>query len=106
MAKELCMTGAMINAQEAKDIGLVNKIFPKDKLWEETMKTASLIAGKGKVALKAAKECIERGLDVDLHDGCYMESEAFGLIATSPDKKEGMSAFLEKRTPEFKGDFY
>jgi enoyl-CoA hydratase len=105
MAKELCMTGAMINAQEAKGIGLINKVFPKDKLWEETMKTANAIALKGKVALKAIKECIQRGLDVDLVNGCYMESEAFGLIATSPDKKEGMTAFLEKRTPEFKGDF-
>jgi enoyl-CoA hydratase len=105
MAKELCMTGGMINAQEAKDLGLVNRVFPKDKLWEETMKTARAIALKGKVALKAVKECIQRGMDVDLANGCYMESEAFGLIATSPDKKEGMTAFLEKRTPEFKGDF-
>jgi enoyl-CoA hydratase len=104
MAKELCMAGGMINAQEAKGIGLVNKVFPKEKLWEETMKTASSIALKGKVALKATKECIQRGMDVDLVNGCYMESEAFGLIATSPDKKEGMTAFLEKRPPEFKGD--
>ncbi len=106
MAKELCMTGAMISAQEAKEIGLVNKVFPPDKLWEETMKTAQLIATKGKVTLKAVKECINRGLDVDLRDGCYMEMDAFGLCATSPDKKEGMEAFLEKRKPEFKGDLY
>jgi enoyl-CoA hydratase len=106
MAKELCMTGAMINAEEAKNIGLVNKVFPKDKLWEETMKTAGIIAGYGKVALRAIKECIGRGLDVDLQDGCYMEREAFGLVATSPDQKEGMSAFLEKRKPDFKGDLF
>jgi enoyl-CoA hydratase len=105
MAKELCMTGGMISAQEAKDLGLVNKVFPKDKLWEETMKTAGMIAGKGKVALRAIKECIGRGLDVDLQTGCFMESEAFGLIAASPDQKEGMNAFLEKRAPQFKGDF-
>jgi enoyl-CoA hydratase len=106
MAKELCMTGAMINAQEAKNIGLVNKVFPKEVLWEETMKIAAGIARKGKVALRAIKECIERGLDVDLQDGCYMESDAFALTATSPDQKEGMTAFLEKREPEFKGDLY
>ena len=104
IAKELCMTGVMVSAKEAKDMGLVNKVFSPEKLWEETMKTASLIAGKGKVALKAIKDTIGRGQDVDLHDGCYMESDAFGLAFSSPDAKEGMSAFLEKRTPEFKGD--
>ena len=106
MAKELCMTGVMISAREANEIGLVNKVFPQDRLWEETMKTANLIAKKGRVMLRAIKECIERGYDVDLRDGCYMESEAFGLIVTSPDRKEGMTAFLEKREPEFKGELY
>ncbi len=104
MAKELCMTGVIISAREARDIGLVNKVFPQDKLWEETMKTANIMAKKGKVMLKAIKDCIERGYDVDLRDGCYMESDAFGLVATSADRKEGMTAFLEKREPEFKGD--
>ena len=103
MAKELCMTGGMISAQEAKEIGLVNKVFSHDTLWEETMKTAKLIASKGKISLKAVKDCIERGSDVDLRNGCYMESDAFGLGMASPDGKEGMKAFLEKRKPEFKG---
>jgi enoyl-CoA hydratase len=104
MAKELCMTGGMITAQEARAIGLVNKIFPADKLWEETMKTAELIASKGKVSLRAVKECIDRGYDTDLRRGCQMESDAFGFCLTSPDAKEGMSAFLEKRKPDFKGE--
>lgn len=104
MAKELCMTGVIINAQEAKDIGLVNRVFPPDKLWEETMKTANALATKGKVSMKAIKDCIERGYDVDLRDGCYMETDAFGLCWASPDGKEGMGAFLEKRTPDFKGE--
>ncbi len=104
MAKELCMTGKMIDAKEAKEIGLVNQVFPPDKLWEETMKTARVLASKGKVSLKAVKDCIERGFDVDLRDGCYMESDAFALCMTSPDGKEGMTAFLEKRKPEFKGE--
>jgi enoyl-CoA hydratase len=104
MAKELCMTGGMITAQEAKTIGLVNKVFPADKLWEETMKTAELIASKGKVSLRAVKQCIDRGYDTDLRRGCQMESDAFGFCIASPDAKEGMSAFLEKRKPEFKGE--
>ncbi|MBW1666795.1 MAG: enoyl-CoA hydratase/isomerase family protein [Deltaproteobacteria bacterium] len=104
MAKELCMTGVMISAKEAQSIGLVNKVFPPEKLWEETMKTANLIASKGKVSLRAVKECIDRGSDMDLHKGCFMEIDAFSLCMVSPDAKEGMRAFLEKRKPEFKGE--
>jgi len=103
MAKELCMTGVMISAREAKEIRLVNKVFPPDDLWEETMKTARALAGKGKVSMRAMKRCIDRGFDVDLHSGCYMESDAFALCMASPDGKEGMTAFLEKRKPEFEG---
>lgn len=102
-AKELCMTGEMISAREALDIGLINKVFPPEQLWEETMNTAKLLSEKGSVSLKAIKDCIDRGADVDLRDGCYMESDAFGLCIVSPDAKEGMSAFLEKRKAEFKG---
>jgi enoyl-CoA hydratase len=104
MAKELCMTGAMISAQKAKDIGLVNKVFPKESLWEETMKTAKILASKGKVSIRAVKESIERGYDQDLRTGCYMESEAFGMCMASEDAKEGMGAFLEKRKAVFKGE--
>jgi len=104
MAKELCMTGMMINAGEAKEIGLVNRVFPDEALWDETMKTARKMASMGKVSLKEVKDCIERGYDVDLKDGCYMESDAFGLCLASPDGKEGMSAFLEKRKPAFTGE--
>jgi enoyl-CoA hydratase len=106
IAKELCMTGNMIKADEAKNIGLVNKVFPAETLWEETMKTATLIASKGRTSLKGIKDCIDRGSDMDLINGCRMESDAFGLIFTSPDQKEGMTAFLEKRTPEFKGGLF
>ncbi len=103
MAKELCMTGAIISAQEAKEIGLVNKVFPHEQLWEETMKTASVLVSKGRVSLMFVKRCMDRGLDMDLRDGCFMESDAFGLCMASPDGKEGLTAFLEKRKPDFKG---
>ena len=59
---------------------------------------------KGKVSMRAMKRCIDRGFDVDLHSGCYMESDAFSLCMASPDGKEGMTAFLEKRKPKFEGD--
>ena len=100
-AKELCMTGKIISAQEAKDIGLVNRLFPLEELREETIKTAKLIASKGRTSMQAVKETIQRGFDLDLRNSCYMESEAFGICLSSPDGKEGFSAFLEKRNPEF-----
>ena len=104
MAKELCMTGVIISAREAKEIGLVNKVFSPETLWEETMKVAKGMTGKGRVSMRATKRCIDRGYDVDLHSGSYMEADAFALCMASPDGKEGMTAFLEKRKPEFKGD--
>lgn len=104
MAKELCMTGGIISAREAKEIGLVNKVFPHDDLWKETMKTAGIMASKGKVSMRAIKQCIERGVDQDLRTGCCMETDAFAVCMSSPDSKEGMTAFLEKRKPEFKGE--
>jgi enoyl-CoA hydratase len=104
MAKELCLTGAMISADEAKEIGMVNRVFPDDTLWDETMKVAKKIASMGKASLKAVKESIDNGYDVDMKSGCVMESDSFGLCMSSPDGKEGMSAFLEKRKPEFKGE--
>jgi enoyl-CoA hydratase len=103
MAKELCMTGAIISAQEAKEIGLVNKVFPADKLWEETLKTAKVLASKGRFSLMAAKRCIDRGFNLDLRAACSLETDQFALCMASPDGREGMSAFLEKRKPEFKG---
>ncbi len=104
MAKELCMTGALISAQEAKEIGLVNKVFPADKLWEETMKTAKMLASKGKFSLMAVKRCIDRGYDLDLRAACAVETDQFALCMASPDGREGMTAFLEKRKPDFKGE--
>jgi enoyl-CoA hydratase len=104
MAKELCMTGVMITAMEAKDIGLVNKVFPGERLREETMKVARLLASKGRASIRAVKDSIERGYDQDLRIGCYQESDAFAICLTSEDAKEGMGAFLEKRRAEFKGE--
>jgi len=104
MAKELCMTGGLISAREAKEIGLVNKVFPADGLWEATQKTAQVIASKGRFSLRAIKHCIDSGYNLDLRQGCAMETDQFGLCKASPDAEEGMSAFLEKRKPEFKGE--
>jgi enoyl-CoA hydratase len=103
-ARELCLTGVIISAQEAKEIGLVNKVFPPETLMEETRKTAKLIASKGRAAIRAVKQTVNRGFDVDLRNGCAMEVDAFAIAFTSPDAKEGLTAFLEKRKPDFKGE--
>ena len=104
MAKELCLTGTIFGAREAMDRGLVNRVFPAETLWEETMKTARTMAAKGRFSTMAIKQCIDRGFDLDLDTGCRLEADSFGLCLSSPDGKEGMSAFLEKRPPQFKGE--
>ena len=103
MAKEMIFTGKMIAAEEAFQLGLANKIVAPDKLMEEVLKTAGTIAAKGKASLRAAKQAINTGMNVDLATGCCIEIDAFSLCYGSSDAKEGTSAFLEKRKAEFKG---
>ena len=103
LAKELVFTGKMLSAVEAKDVGLVNKICTTNDLLKDVMKTARVIASKGKVSLRAAKQVINNGLNVDLQTGCNIEIDAFAVCMASEDAKEGTSAFLEKRKANFKG---
>jgi enoyl-CoA hydratase len=102
-AKELCMTGRIITAQEAFAMGLVTRVFPAETLMDEALKIARTIAEKGRVALRAVKHVIDNGLDVDLKTGCALEADAFSICFASPDQKEGTTAFLEKRPPKFTG---
>ncbi len=104
LAKELIFTGKIISADEAFQMGFVNKIVAPDQLMDKTFKTAEAIATKGRVSLNAAKQTINQGLDVDLATGCKMEIDSFALCMASEDAKEGTHAFLEKRKPEFKGN--
>lgn len=105
-AKEIIFTGKNLKAQEAYEYGIVNKVCEPDKLMDEVLKTANLIASKSKVALRSAKEVIQNGLNTDLETGCRIENDVFGLNMASEDAKEGTSAFLEKRKPMFKGELY
>lgn len=102
-AKELCMTGEMIDAQQARDLGLVAKVFAADKLTEETLKVATLLASRSPGVLRSVKQVVDRGMDIDLKSGCAFEAEAFALCFASQDCREGVSAFLEKRKPNFQG---
>ena len=102
-AKEMIFTGKMIPAAEAREIGLVNRVCAPESLMEEALKTARTIAAKGKVSLRAAKQSVNSGLNVDLATGLDIECEAFALCMASEDAREGTTAFLEKRKAAFKG---
>ena len=102
-AKEMIFTGKMMPAADAEAIGLVNRVFPASSLMEETLNTARAIANKGKVSLRAAKQAINNGLNVDLATGCRIEEDAFAICMASEDGKEGTRAFIEKRKPTFNG---
>jgi enoyl-CoA hydratase len=102
-AKEIILSGDIYDANEALRIGLVDRVVPADKLMEETRKLAKTIASRGEVAVRLSKECIDRGLDVDLETGCSLEKKAFAVCMATADKAEGMKAFLEKRDPKFTG---
>ena len=97
------MTAEMLDAQQAKELGLAAKVFPANQLVEETMKIAKQLAAKSPSALRAIKLVTDRGFDIDLKNGCALEAEAFGNAFASEDAKEGVAAFLEKRKPVFKG---
>jgi enoyl-CoA hydratase len=90
LAKEWILTGAMYSAEEALRIGLVNKALPPDALLPEARRTALAIAKFGLPATKAAKDAINRGLDVDLADGLLIERQAFAVLCSTRDQKEGM----------------
>jgi enoyl-CoA hydratase len=102
-AKEMIFTGKMIPAAEAETLGITNRVFSQEALMEETLKTAREIAAKGKVSLRAAKQAVNSGLNVDLATGCQIEADAFAVCMASQDGREGTRAFIEKRQPAFKG---
>ncbi len=102
-AKELIFSGKMISAQEAYQMGIVNRVVPQASLMEETKKGATQIAGNGAVGVRLAKMVIDAGFNMDLTEACALESYAFGIGFTTEDQKEGMTAFVEKRKPNFKG---
>lgn len=102
LAKEMILTGMMLSAGEAERKGIVNRVVPAAELMETVKKTAGTLVKKGRVSLYSAKQAINNGLDADLETGCEIEINAFALCLASPDAKEGTSAFLEKRHPDFK----
>ena len=102
-ALELVTTGRTVKPDEALRIGLVNAIVPGVQLMEKGLETARLIATKAPVAVRVAKQAVQRGLDLDLANGCVLETSLFAFAFGTADRMEGMTAFLAKRPPKFDG---
>ena len=102
-AMELILTGDMIDAQTAYNLGLVNMVVPAADLEAKTLELANRIADKSPVALRMAKEAVKTAARSGLDEGLRREVDLFALTFSSEDKNEGVRAFLEKRKPDFKG---
>lgn len=102
-AKELVFTGKMIDAKTAEQLGLVNMVVPREKFREMVCQFALELAQKALVALKAAKALINKGSEISLDAAIALEREGFGVVASTEDLQEGVSAFIERRKPMFEG---
>lgn len=102
-AKEMIYTGKIIDAAEAERIGLVDKVVPQEKLGEEVAQLAETIASKSPLIVSLAKKTINKGIYTDLATGLDYERTNFALCFATEDHTEGITAFLEKRRPQFKG---
>ena len=102
-AVELTLTGEMIDATQAEHIGMVNAVYPQDELLDKTREFAERIIKNGPISVSMALESIYNALDLSSEDAQDFESALFGLVASTEDMKEGLTAFLDKRKPSFKG---
>ena len=103
VALELLLTGDMIGAQRAYEIGLVNRVVPAAELMGEARKLAAALAGKAPVAVRYILEAVHHGAEMPLAEAQHLEATLFGLVASTDDMREGTRAFLEKRKAEWKG---
>ena len=100
---ELILSGQIIDAKTALEIGLVNHVVPFAELEAKTMQIANTIAEKGPIAVRLAKEAVKIAARTNLDEGLRREVDLFALCFATEDKDEGVKAFLEKRKPVFKG---
>jgi enoyl-CoA hydratase len=103
VAMDLILTGRAIDAAEALRLGLVSQVVAPTELMETVRKTALRILRNGPLAVRAAMQAVDHGLDVGFEQGCRMEASLFGLLCATSDMREGLKAFLEKRKADFNG---
>ena len=99
---EMNLTGRHMDAEEAERAGLVSRIVPADELVDEAIATAAKIAEKGRLAVMAIKESVNRSYETTLSEGVRFERRVFHSLFATEDKREGMEAFVDKRTPQFR----
>jgi len=102
-ALELILTAEIINAEEALEMGLITKVVPAESLIGEVDALAKTMTGKAPISLRYIKEAINKGLDLTMEQGLRLEADLYFLLHTTGDRTEGIKAFQQKRTPEFKG---
>ncbi len=102
-ARELIFSGKMLTAQQAREWGIVNEVFPAEELTRKVMEIAMAIAHNGTLAVASAKDSIVNGLNMPKEDGLRYESSLFATLFATEDQKEGMQAFIAKRKSDFKG---
>lgn len=102
-ALEMVLTGEIIDARTAFEIGLVNKVVNDDALVSEVEALAKTLAAKAPFALRYAKEAVNNGLDLTLEQGLKLEADLYFLLHTTSDRTEGITSFLQKRQPHYKG---
>lgn len=102
-AMDMCLTGRMMDAEEAERAGLVSRVVPVDQLLEEALKAAAEIAALSLPSVMMTKEAINRAYETTLAEGVRFERRVFHSLFATDDQTEGMAAFIEKRTPNFRG---
>lgn len=102
-AKELLFTGRIIDASEAERLGIVNKVVPTERFEKTVNEMVNTLLSKSQIALRLAKEAINRGIDMETDKAILHDAEIFSLSISSEDAREGLRAFMEKRKPLFKG---
>ncbi|MEW9672995.1 enoyl-CoA hydratase/isomerase family protein [Ammoniphilus sp. 3BR4] len=102
-AMDMILTGEIISAKKAEEFGMVSAVVPIEELWQTVLDKASKILAKGPLAVRLAKTVVHRGYDADMGTALMLEKLSQAILFSSEDKLEGTTAFLEKRSPHYKG---